>query len=82
VPLRFRALADRRGLAPLVLAGLAVVFVGAAADLAFHVLAPALPSALRALLGVDGVHAHVLTFVGMLLTVVGLVDQARSSAPS
>jgi hypothetical protein len=38
-------------------AGLAVVFTGAAADLAFHLLAPALPSALSALLGVDGVHA-------------------------
>jgi hypothetical protein len=82
VPLRFRALAERRGLVPLVRAGLAVVFVGGAADLAFHLLVPALPPAVSPLLGVDGVHAHLLTFVGMLVTVLGLVDQARSSAPS
>jgi hypothetical protein len=82
VPFRFRALVHPRGLAPLVLAGLAVVFVGAAADVAFHVLTPPLPFALSALLGVDGVHAHLLTLAGMLAAVLGLVDQARSSASS
>jgi hypothetical protein len=59
---------------------LALVVAGAAADLAFHLLAPALASALSALLGGGGVHAHLLTLVGMVVTVLGLVGQARSSA--
>jgi hypothetical protein len=81
VPPRSRALANSpRGLAPLVLAGVGVVLLGAAADLAFHLLAPALPSALSALLGRGGVHAHLLTLVGMVVTVLGLVGQARSVA--
>jgi hypothetical protein len=58
------------------------VLVGAAADLAFHVLASALPSALCALVGDNGVHAHLLTLAGMLVAVLGLVAQARSSASS
>ena len=82
MPLRSRAIAHPRRLAPLVAAGLAVVFVGAAADLVFHLLAPSLPSAMRALLGDRGVHAHLLTLAGMLVAVLGLVGQARSSASS
>lgn len=75
-----RARGDRcGGLTPLVLAGIALVLAGAAADLAVHVLAPALPPALSWLLGVDGTNAHMLTLVGMLVAVLGLVVQARTS---
>ena len=82
MPLRLRALAHRpHGLAPPVLTGLVLVFAGAAAD-AFHLLAPALPPAASALVGVDGGHAHLLTMLGMLVAIIGLVVQARSSASS
>jgi hypothetical protein len=63
-----------------VLTGLVLVLAGAAADLAFHLLASALPPAASALVGVDGIHAHLLTLVGMLVAVLGIVLQARSSA--
>jgi hypothetical protein len=59
-----------------------MVLVGAAADLVFHLLVLSLPSAASALLGVDGAHAHLLTLVGMVVAVLGLVAQARSSASS
>jgi hypothetical protein len=56
--------------------------MGAVADFAFHVLAPTLPPAVGALLGIDGANAHVLTLVGMLVAVLGLVIQARTAASS
>jgi hypothetical protein len=58
------------------------VLVGAAADLAFHLLAPTLPPLLDALLGVDGVNGHLLTLAGMLVAALGLVIQARTAASS
>ena len=83
MPLRLRALAHSpHGLAPPVLTGLVLVFAGAAADLAFHLLGSTLPPAASALVGVDGGHAHLLTMLGMLLAIVGLVVQAHSSASS
>jgi hypothetical protein len=63
-----------------VLAGLVLVFAGAVADFAFHLLAPPLPPAVSALLGPDGGHAHLLTLFGMVVAVSGLVVQARTSA--
>jgi hypothetical protein len=67
---------------PLVLAGLALLALGALADLSFHVLAPALPSGpLVALVGADGVRAHLLTLLGMVVAVCGLVQQGRSTPP-
>ena len=83
MPVRFEALANRiRDLTPLVRVGLAIVLVGACADLAFHLLASTWPSALHAVFGADGLRAHLLTLVGMLVAVLGLVVQARSSATS
>jgi len=83
VPLPAQAIAKHfRGLTPLVQAGLALVLVGAGADLAFHLLGPVWPSALNALFGGDGLRAHLLTLVGMLVAVLGLVVQARSSSTS
>jgi hypothetical protein len=71
-----------RSLTPLVQVGLALVLVGACADVAFHVLGPLWPAALNAVFGVDGLRAHLLTLVGMLVAVVGLVVQARTSSAS
>ena len=83
MPIPARAIANRiRELTPTVQAGLALVLLGAGADLAFHVLGPVWPAALGAVFGADGFRAHLLTLVGMLVAVLGLVVQARSSAAS
>lgn len=83
MPVRFEPVVKRiRELTPLVQAGLTLVCVGAGADLAFHLLGPVWPSAMHAWFGVDGLRAHLLTLVGMLVAVLGLVVQARSAATS
>lgn len=61
--------------------GLAGVVAGAVADVAFHVRAPLGP-VVAAWLGSDGHNAHLLTFVGMLVAVVGLIVRARASGSS
>jgi hypothetical protein len=83
VPRRSRVRVQHvRGLAPLLLVGPALILAGAAADLAFHLLAQPLSPTLAALIGANGVRAHLLTLIGMLVTVLGLVVQARAAASS
>jgi len=60
-----------RSLPWLCLLGTAILLLGAAADLAFHLFG-APPS----LVGNDGYRAHLVTFVGMLISVFGLVVRA------
>ena len=80
VSFRSSAVLRLRGLPPMVRLGLALVLAGGLGDGAFHLLASPLPPALDALLGADGGRAHLLTFFGMLVAVLGLMWQARSSS--
>jgi hypothetical protein len=58
--------------------GLLVLAAGLVADLAYH----ALPLVTAPLLGADGLRAHLVVFVGMLLVVGGLVQQGlRAGTP-
>ena len=59
----------------LVRVGLLVLGLGALADLAYH----ALPISLAPLLGQEGLWAHLVTFVGMLITIVGLIRQGLAA---
>ena len=52
--------------------GLLIVAVGAAGDVLHHTLSANLSGDLNLLLGADGGRAHLVTLVGMLLTVLGL----------
>jgi hypothetical protein len=65
-------------LSPLVQAGLLVLFLGAAGDLAYH----ALPATFEPLLGLEGYRAHLITFVGMLVMLVGVIRQGLSQPRS
>jgi hypothetical protein len=67
-------------LPPLTRLGLLVLLLGAAGDLAFHALPDT--AALQPLLGGDGYRAHLVTFVGMLVMLVGVVRQGLSSKQS
>jgi hypothetical protein len=60
--------------------GLLVLLLGAAGDLTFHALPDT--TALQPLLGADGYTAHLVTFVGMFVMLVGVVRQGLSSKPS
>lgn len=51
--------------------GLLILAVGLLADLAYH----ALPRFATPLFGTDGVHAHLVVFLGMLVVVGGLIEQ-------
>ena len=55
----------------LVRIGLVVLAVGALADLAYH----ASPDSLQPLLGAEGFRAHLVTFVGMLVMLIGVFRQ-------
>ena len=55
--------------------GLLVLIVGATGDLTYH----ALPQAeLQAWLGAEGYYAHLVTFVGMLVMLIGVIRQGLS----
>jgi hypothetical protein len=60
--------------------GLLVLLLGAAADLTFH----ALPNAAAVVpwLGADGFRAHLVTFVGMFVMLVGVFRQGLSGSRS
>jgi hypothetical protein len=59
--------------------GLLVLLVGATGDLTYH----ALPQAnLQAWLGVQGYYAHLITFVGMLVMLIGVLRQGLSQSQS
>jgi hypothetical protein len=60
----------------LVRAGLLLLSVGFLADLAYH----ALPLTLAPLLGAEGFRAHLLTFVGMLVMLVGVIRQGLAAS--
>jgi alkylation response protein AidB-like acyl-CoA dehydrogenase len=60
--------------------GLVVLLAGAVGDLTFHALPQT--DALQALLGVDGYRAHLVTFVGMLVMLVGVFRLGLSQAQS
>jgi hypothetical protein len=60
----------------LVRAGLVLLSVGFVADLAYH----AVPLILAPLLGVEGFRAHLLTFVGMLVMLVGVIRQGLAAS--
>ena len=74
------SVADRLLLSPLVAAGLAVLLVGGLGDLAFHAAPPDLATALVPLVGPAGERAHLLTFGGMLVAVVGLIRRGLRRA--
>src|SRR5919199_4470688 len=59
----------------LVQAGLLILLVGALADLLYH----GLPVQLEPVFGPDGFRAHLLTFVGMFVMLLGVVRQGSSS---
>jgi hypothetical protein len=52
--------------------GLLIVAVGAAGDILHHTLPAGIGHGLNPLLGADGGRAHLVTLVGMVLTVLGL----------
>jgi hypothetical protein len=52
--------------------GLMIVAAGAAGDVLHHALPGNLTDGLSPLLGSDGGRAHLMTLVGMVLTVIGL----------
>jgi hypothetical protein len=60
--------------------GLLVLLLGAAGDLTFHALPDT--GALQPLLGVDGYRAHLVTFVGMLVMLVGVFRQGLQAKQS
>jgi hypothetical protein len=62
-------------IAPLVALGLVLVLAGGLADVAFHAAPPALGQELAPLLGADGVRAHLLTLIGMLVACAGLIQR-------
>jgi hypothetical protein len=62
-----------RGLPRLVSAGTAVVVIGAAGDFIFHL---SNGTQATALVGPDGYRAHLVTFAGMVISVVGLISRA------
>ena len=51
--------------------GLFILAAGFLGDALYH----SLPGASEALLGAEGYRAHLVTFLGMLLMVIGVVDQ-------
>lgn len=76
-------------LSPLFLAGIVVLGAGAAGDLAYHTLQPGSPMfrtapqaaqqrELDALFGAQGSRAHLVTLVGMVITVGGVVQRGLS----
>jgi len=62
-------------LSPLLRLGLLVFLLGACADLAFHLLAAPAGGALAALLGPDGSRAHLVTLVGMVVVLLGVLER-------
>ena len=60
--------------------GLLVLLLGAAGDLTFHALPET--AALQPLLGADGYRAHLVTFVGMLVMLVGVFRQGLQTKQS
>jgi hypothetical protein len=68
------------GLPLLTRLGLLVLLLGAAGDLTFHALPET--AALQPLLGPDGYRAHLVTFVGMLVMLVGVFRQGLSRSRS
>jgi hypothetical protein len=62
-----------RRLPRLVSAGTAVVVIGAAGDFVFHLSGG---TQATALVGADGYRAHLITFAGMVISVVGLISRA------
>jgi hypothetical protein len=62
-----------RSLPLLVLAGTAILLLGAFGDLAFHLFGGGL---LAPLVGDDGYRAHLITFAGMVISVCGLLVHA------
>jgi hypothetical protein len=61
--------------------GLLIVAAGAAGDVLYHALPTSLTGDLNLLLGADGGRAHLVTLVGMILTVVGLSAHAGQRHP-
>jgi hypothetical protein len=57
--------------------GLLVLLLGAAGDLTFHALPET--AALQPLLGGDGYYAHLVTFAGMLVMLIGVLRQGLSA---
>lgn len=68
------------GLPLLTRLGLLVLLLGAAGDLTFHALPDT--AALQPLLGADGYRAHLVTFVGMLVMLVGVFRQGLATSRS
>ena len=62
----------------LVRCGLLLVLLGGLADLVFHGAPSTLLAQLGPWLGADGQHAHLLTLLGMLVAVAGLVLSGTS----
>ena len=60
--------------------GLLVLLLGAAGDLTFHALPET--AALQPLLGADGYRAHLVTFVGMFVMLLGVFRQGLRSNQS
>ena len=77
-----RCVADAAAMPRLMLAGLLVVAVGGAADVAYHALPAATALGLAPYLGHEGGAAHVVTFAGMVLTMVGMFSRRFASAAS
>ena len=74
--LRRRRLAAQLAALPwLMRSGLLVLVLGAVADLAYH----ASPDTLQPLFGPEGFRAHLVTFVGMLVMLVGAIRQGLSA---
>ena len=59
--------------------GLLVLLLGAVGDLTYHAWPAAEPALLQLLLGADGYRAHLVTFAGMLVMLVGVVRQGLSA---
>jgi len=64
-------IAPLRSVPLLCLLGTAILLFGAAADFSYHLFGD-----LLGLAGGDGYRAHLITFIGMLISVVGLVVRA------
>ncbi len=74
-----RAWEEFTGFPVLMKIGLIVLAIGAALDILYHTAPPIWAPTLTLYLGVEGSRAHLITFLGMALTLVGVLTRARSA---
>ncbi len=68
------------GLPGLMRLGLLILIVGGALDIVYHTAPPAWMNTLNFYLGSEGSRAHLVTFIGMALTLAGVLMRSRLPA--